>query len=152
MRSIVEKTLAVRKVRSPTILLTLLCGMIAASPVDAVTGRKVTNDWFDHEFRWVGGYTSYRAKWKVFDVGGEVVVCGVGQDVGHDHSKNRRILRDLGFFIGGKLVMKDMSFFNKVGKRESLVGAVAYCQSTGRSPGEFSSKSVKLGKAVSRSY
>ncbi|MDU8941764.1 hypothetical protein [Ovoidimarina sediminis] len=133
-------------------LVVFLMSLIAANPVGALTGRTVTGDWFDHEIRWVDGYTSYRAKWKVFDVDGEVVVCGAGQNVGHQYSENKRILRDLGFFIGGKLVMRDLRFFSKVGKREPLLGAVAHCKSTGRSASEFSSKSVRLGKAVSRRY
>ena len=124
--------------------------MATATQADIVAKVPAEADWFDYKVKWTEGPPSYSALWRAKVVKGVVVVCGVGKFTRAGlRRETEAALRDLGFFIDDTLYLVDMSFFAKVNRSTKLVGATAYCASTGRPPPKTIKDGVSIHKATS---
>ena len=128
--------------------LALLGATFIATASQAQTARTVTEEWNDTSLFWVGGQIFYEARWMVFEEDELLVVCCVGRNMSAQGTKVKRVLRGAGLFVGDELAMQDMTFFNRIKKRDDFVGSTAHCKATGRKLSEFSSTSISLGKAL----
>lgn len=120
----------------------LISSSATAQSITAPT--PVDGDWFDYQIRWTEGAPSYSAKWMLFVNRGQLVVCGSGAHRGGQTASNNKILEDLALFVGDKPVVQDLTFFETVKTRKSIVGSNAACIATGQKASDFPSKEVSL--------
>ncbi|MDU8943480.1 hypothetical protein [Ovoidimarina sediminis] len=104
----------------------------ASSSSEKITRQiPVTEDFIEGRIGSTEGGNSFKYRVYVLPVNGVLEFCGVlAFGPGTYERDFKRFLRDSGFRINGKVVLKDLTYWN-VAKRGELDRSVANCQSTG---------------------
>ena len=95
----------------------------------------VTKDFNESEIEWTGGHPhSYVYVWDVIASNGKIAVCGAGQ-FADPTTRNASLgaMRKGFITMGGKKILTDLSFFNKVKKPADIYASKATCRLTNAS-------------------
>lgn len=84
-------------------------------------------------YNWLGNNSgSYDARYKLFERNGALVLCGAGYLSGTvGRAENKSALRQAKLMLNGQQIMKDLSFFENVRRRNELDIGSATCFFTG---------------------
>lgn len=113
--------------------LALMLSAGAVQAADVVAHRTVEDKWPEFGFDWrgLGGKGVLYRIAPVHD-DGKMLICGAIQylDTGN-YAQTRSVLRGATLTVNGRVVVKNFRFMNRIGKKQSLVGAQANCVRTG---------------------